>query len=628
MTTELSSRRAALLVCAAAIAFAACSDADRPMTAPASPRAAAVLAQTAAQSYTLIGAGDIAGCGSKGDEKTASLVLGVLAGDAAATVFTAGDNAYENGSAADYANCYDPSWGQFKGVTHAALGNHEYNTGTADPSFDYFGSRVGNRGEGWHSIDLGDWHIVFLNSNRDFVSLGATGPQVTWLKADLAATTKQCIVAIWQDPLFYGNQDGGAPGKKSYVKPFWDALYAAGAEIVVNGNKHDYERFMPQDPGGNPDPNGIREFIVGTGGRSVSSAPIYLWPTSEVQQGNTFGVLKLTLGPGTYGWEFLAVPGTPFTDTGSGTCSGWTGAGSMTMSTGDGQTAPAGTAVSIAPAVRLLDASGVPLTGVTVTFAVRSGGGSITGATPVTDANGIATVGSWTLGPAAGANTLAASAPGVSGSPLTFTATATITIGAANAAQSTATVPNGAAGAATTITVQARDQNGVALTTGGATVVVSVSGANSATPTVTDNGNGTYTAQYTPTRSGTDQVAITLNGSAIGGSPYTSNVVAGAPAVQTIVAGNNQTAPAGTAVPIPPSLRLTDAFGNPVAGWPVLFSVVTGGGSVTGAQTTTDANGVATVGSWTLGPIPGKNQLKGRATGSSLSNSIFNATGS
>ncbi|HEU4641455.1 MAG TPA: hypothetical protein VFS44_03300 [Gemmatimonadaceae bacterium] len=318
MHTTRNRSRAIPLVLFAIGGALACTDATGPRLTPdATPPALA----RATQSYTLIGAGDIAGCSSSGDEKTASLILNVLGTDPKATVFTAGDNAYENGSTSDYANCYDPSWGQVKGATHATLGNHDYGTGTADPAFSYFGPRVGKRGEGWHSIDLGAWHVVFLNSQRSYVSLSATGPQLTWLKADLAATTKQCIVAIWHDPLFYGNQTGGAPGKKNFVKVFWDVLYAAGAEIVINGNKHDYERFMPQDPNGNPDPKGIREFIVGTGGRSVSSAPIYLWPTSEVQGGKTFGVLKLTLGTGTYQWDFVPVAGGTFTDSGSGTCS-------------------------------------------------------------------------------------------------------------------------------------------------------------------------------------------------------------------------------------------------------------------------------------------------------------------
>ncbi|HEU4641454.1 MAG TPA: filamin/ABP280 repeat domain-containing protein [Gemmatimonadaceae bacterium] len=731
MNTALYHARAISLALLALVGLLACDDITGPPKH--TPESHPLRVTASAAPVIFVGAGDIAGCASTGDERTATVVNGVLSSNPGAAVFAAGDNAYEDGSAADYANCYDPSWGQFKGVTYAAIGNHEYNTGTADPTWDYFGTRAGPRGLGYYSIDLGDWHVVFLNSNQTFVPTAAGSAQEQWLKSDLAATTKQCIVAIWHHPRWYaGHGTDTSPGVRGYVKPFWDDLYAAGAELIINGHAHFYERYAPMDPNGNVDrTKGIRQIIVGTGGRSVS-IPTVFWPTSEVHNTvKVYGVLQLTLGSGTYSWQYLPEAGKTFTDSGSGTCttSGGGGtvspaqstatvpngtAGSATNITvqardqngtaittggatvvvsvsgantatppvtdnnngtyttsytptksgtdqvaitmngtaisgspytstvapgapasevkvaGDNQSATVGTAVAIAPSVRVTDAFGNNVPGVTVTFAVQSGGGSVTGATPTTDANGVATVGSWTLGPTAGTNTLSATAAGLSGSPVTFTATATTSGGGgggASASQSTATVPNGTAGSATTITVQARDQNGVALTTGGATVVVTVSGANSATPAVTDNNNGTYTASYTPTKSGTDQVAITLNGTPISGSPYASTVVAGAPAVQTIVAGNNQSAPAGTAVPIAPSLRVTDAFGNPVVGWQVLFSVVTGGGSVTGAQVPTDANGVATVGSWILGPVPGKNQLKGRAMGSGLTNTIFNATG-
>ncbi|HMV32943.1 MAG TPA: filamin/ABP280 repeat domain-containing protein, partial [Gemmatimonadales bacterium] len=178
--------------------------------------------------------------------------------------------------------------------------------------------------------------------------------------------------------------------------------------------------------------------------------------------------------------------------------------------------------VAAAPSVRVTDAFGNPVAGVAVTFAVASGGGGLTGASATTNASGVATVGSWTLGTVAGSNTLTATAAGLAGSPLTFTATGVA--GAANAAQSSATVPGGAKGSQTTITIQLRDQFGNVLTTGGASVVVTITGANPGSAGVADLGDGSYLAGYVPTASGTDQVSITLNGVPIGGSPYSSSI--------------------------------------------------------------------------------------------------------
>jgi adhesin/invasin len=190
-------------------------------------------------------------------------------------------------------------------------------------------------------------------------------------------------------------------------------------------------------------------------------------------------------------------------------------------------------------------------------------------------------------------------------------------------------VPNGTVGSPTNISVQAKDQYGNTLTSGGATVVVTVSGANSATPAVTDNGNGTYSTSYTPSAAGTDNVAITLNGSAISGSPYSSTVSGGSGTPTTIVlnAGNNQSATVGTAVATAPSVKVTDAGGNPVAGVAVSFAVTVGGGSLTGAAQTTNASGIATVGSWTLGTKSGNNKLTATAAGLSGSPVTFTATG-
>ncbi len=277
---------------------------------------------------TLVGAGDIAECGNPGSQQTAVLVQEVLSDVPSATVFTAGDNAYPDGSAADYQNCYDPTWGQFKAKTRPALGNHEYDTGSADPSFDYYngpGSTTGpagNRGEGWYSYDKGKWHIVVLNANATFVGTRAGSPQETWLKADLAATAQPCILAYWHHPRFYSGTTTPLPAPTSSLLDFWKDLYAAGADLIINGHAHVYERYAPQTPDGVLDlTNGIRQIIVGTGGESGGSLTV-LRQNVEVVEGRTLGVVELTLDDGRYAWEFEPVAGKVFNDRGTGLCHG------------------------------------------------------------------------------------------------------------------------------------------------------------------------------------------------------------------------------------------------------------------------------------------------------------------
>jgi probable HAF family extracellular repeat protein len=302
------------------------------------------------------------------------------------------------------------------------------------------------------------------------------------------------------------------------------------------------------------------------------------------------------------------------------------GGNSIAIDAGNNQSAAVGTAVA-PPSVKVTDGGGNPVAGVAITFAVTAGGGSVTGSSQTTDAGGIATAGSWTLGTTAGTgnNALSATSTGFSGSPVTFTASATP--GPASAATSTATVPNGAVGSPTTITVQARDQFANNLTSGGATVAVAVTGANAASPAVTDDGNGAYSTSYTPTAVGTDQVAITLDGTAISGSPYPSTISGGTAKTIALNTGNNQSATVGTPVATPPSVKVTDAGNNPVAGVAVTFAVTVRGGSLTGATATTDASGIATVGSWTLGTKSGTNKLTATAAGLTGSPVTFIATG-
>jgi Calcineurin-like phosphoesterase len=267
---------------------------------------------TANPSVTLTGAGDIASCALTDDEATAALLE-----DLPGFVFAAGDNAYESGSAAEFDDCYDPGWGKQRERTFPALGNHDVETPGAAGYYDYFGARAGDPRAGWYSLDLGAWRLIVLNSNCvQSVGCDADTDQGRWLETELADHPADCTLAIWHHPRFSTGYHGPTLG----VAPFWDALYEAGADLIVNGHDHDYERFAPLDPAGEPDPErGIREIVAGTGG-AVLRAFEEEDANSEVRQASTYGVLRLDLDPGAYDWEFIPVEGGTFTDRGSGTC--------------------------------------------------------------------------------------------------------------------------------------------------------------------------------------------------------------------------------------------------------------------------------------------------------------------
>ena len=262
----------------------------------------------------LIAAGDIADCSSVGDTATAALV-GVTAG----TVVTLGDNVYGRGTARQFAACYGPTWGQFKSRTMPSLGNHDYGTPGAGAYFDYFAAAAGPRGKGWYSYEAGGWHVVVLNSNCTVVACGKDSEQERWLRKDLAAHTSQCTLAYWHHPRFSSD---ARHGNNATVGPFWEALYDYGADLVLSGHAHDYERFAPQTPAGVADPAfGIRQIVVGTGGRSHYGFG-GVKPNSQVRNGTAFGVLKLTLHPQSYDWDFLPQAGRTFTDSGTTACHG------------------------------------------------------------------------------------------------------------------------------------------------------------------------------------------------------------------------------------------------------------------------------------------------------------------
>lgn len=257
----------------------------------------------------LVGAGDIADCATDGDEATANLLDGIPG-----TVFTTGDNVYPAGSTEEFAECYSPSWGRHKARTYPSAGNHDYRTEDATGYFDYFGPVAGEPGKGYYSYELGSWHIVVLNSN---IRAGASSEQVKWLREDLAAHPVACTLAYWHEPRFSsGSQHGSSVG----IQPIWQVLYDHGVDVVLNGHEHNYERFAPQDPQGVADPiRGIRQFVVGTGGRGFYPLTRSI-ANSEVQNDDTYGVLKLTLHSGSYSWEFIPVAGGTFTDSGSAPC--------------------------------------------------------------------------------------------------------------------------------------------------------------------------------------------------------------------------------------------------------------------------------------------------------------------
>jgi acid phosphatase type 7 len=241
----------------------------------------------------------------------------LIAGGGFDVVLALGDTQYETGASGKFTASYDPTWGRFLAITRPVVGNHEYGIAGAAGYFGYFGAAAGDPAQGWYSFEAGAWHVVVLNSNCAAVGgCGPGSPQETWLRADLAAHSRVCTLAAWHHPRW----SSGSHGSSAVADAFWRALHDAGADVILNGHDHDYERFAPLDPDGLPDDaHGIREFVVGTGGKNQTA---FGTPRtgSEARSSGTFGVLQLSLQPGGYDWAFLpAAPGT-FSDSGSGTC--------------------------------------------------------------------------------------------------------------------------------------------------------------------------------------------------------------------------------------------------------------------------------------------------------------------
>lgn len=265
----------------------------------------------------LIAVGDIAVCGTDGDEQTARLTDSLLRADSAAkvtsVVATLGDNAYPSGSASNFALCFAPSWGDSTKLIlnkiHPSPGNHEHLSVGAAPYYQYFGSKAGSPNKGYYSYNVGAWHMISLNSemivNGSFSAADRTA-QEDWLRAELKKAQTLCTLAYWHHPLFSSGWHGESPALRS----IWEILQAGGVDVVLNGHEHDYERFLPQNSLGAVDSaRGIVEYVVGTGGGDLRGFRNNPRATSAARVQGYFGVLKLTLGKGEYRSAFLDVTG-------------------------------------------------------------------------------------------------------------------------------------------------------------------------------------------------------------------------------------------------------------------------------------------------------------------------------
>ena len=275
----------------------------------------------------LVGAGDIARCDSDGDEAVADLLDNIPG-----TVVTFGDNAYPDGTAGDFENCYRPGWGRHKSRTRPSPGNHDYVSSGAQPYFDYFGDAAGEPGEGYYSYEVGTWHVIALNSNCWAIGgCGDGSAQADWLRNDLAAHPAACTVAYWHHPVVtIGPHEHDEAG----MLTIWQILYDAGVDVVLNGHEHSYQRYAPlnRDADGVDEATGIRLFVVGTGGSNLTNAEagfadsvtgLELWadtPGDDDGRDTTFGVIRLALSEGSYDWDFVPTFGGSFADGGSGYC--------------------------------------------------------------------------------------------------------------------------------------------------------------------------------------------------------------------------------------------------------------------------------------------------------------------
>jgi hypothetical protein len=278
-------RRVALCTVAAVIALIGCAATPRP-----------------ARTVTIVAAGDIAPAGGPGASVGTAAIIDRSRPSA---VLALGDTQYPDGAYSAYLESYAASWGAFRAITRPAVGNHEYETPGAAGYRQFFGDAAAPEGTTYYSYDLGAWHLIALDSNCDVVLCSVGSPQLDWLEADLARDDHLCELAYWHHPRF---SSGTSHGGTEEVRPFWDALYAAGADVILSAHEHNYERFAKQDGSGAPQPaSGIRQFVVGTGG-----AHLYPFSTPEANSEvrlRTHGVLEMRLRPASYDWRFVEAGG-------------------------------------------------------------------------------------------------------------------------------------------------------------------------------------------------------------------------------------------------------------------------------------------------------------------------------
>jgi hypothetical protein len=478
-STEVGSRlllrgSAALLLM---LAVSTCTDNTGPV--PGRP-ALGVTRQAATPVQIVMGAGDIASCdlSKTGDEKTAQLLDAAVAADPTTQVFTVGDHAYPDGAAADFTNCYDPTWGRHKARTHPTPGDHDYSATepTAQPYYDYFGAAAaGVTGQGYYSYTLGQWHIIALNSN---IPKTASSPQMQWLRSDLLANQGLCKLAYWHHPL-YSSVSGTTSTTFAAVRPFWDTLYAYGVDLVVNGHRHGYERIAPVKPNGTPDAAaGIRTLIAGTGGGGgITYGTIY--PQSEVRIGNVRGVLKLYLYDDNYAWKFVPIAGQTATDSGSAACHGVAPPTPTSLRFNvQPRNTTAGAVINPAVQVEVRDQFGVRVTtatnSITMAIGTNPAAGTLSGTKTVAAVNGVATFSDLSIDQVGTGYRLAASSTGLSGAtsglfnitaPPVPTALAFV-VQPTNAGAGTAITP--------AVQVEIRDQFGARLTTATNSVGVAI----------------------------------------------------------------------------------------------------------------------------------------------------------
>ncbi|HEY6108341.1 MAG TPA: invasin domain 3-containing protein, partial [Gemmatimonadales bacterium] len=583
MRLSLRRPRTVLLPLAALFALATCTD-DHSMMGPRRPAAPAFDLSSGTGAVILAGAGDIAQCDRLGDEQTATVLDGI-----AGTVFTAGDNAYPDGSDSAYVNCYDPSWGRHKARTLPSTGNHEYDAlGNPLPGYaNYYGAAGGPAGKFYYSYDLGAWHVIVLNSN---IAMTVGSEQELWLKADLAAHPNLCTLAYWHHPLYSSWTDTLTGGQtNSKIRPMFTDLYNAGTDLVINGHRHWYERFAPQTPNGDLDSaRGIREIIVGTGGGGFDT-PTNIRQLSEVRNGDTWGVIKLYLYSDGYAWKFMPVAGRTFSDSGSTRCHDAPGgvSGSLSTIAAAPTSIMKGTQTSTI-SVTARDASGNPLSGATVTLAATGSGNTLTQPAAATDANGVAT---GTLSSTVTeTKTVSASANGIA---LTQTASVIVTAPASASKSKVSVSPSYiASGTGTaTVTVTVKDASNKAVS--GAAVVLSASGSgNTITqPLTLTNSSGVTTGAISSTVAGAKLITATANGTTISQTP-TVNVATPSSASSSMAASPTTIAAGSGSSTI--TVTVKDAGNHALAGAAVTLAATGSGNILTQPVALTNASGVTT----------------------------------